>query len=80
MGGEGGHQGEKGRGGQVCGVGERGRPRRAKRGERATTRFSLRERRNEATDDSNLASNGPQPFSHIHAPKINLRQHFFGIL
>ena len=44
----------------------------AQKGERATTRVSLREKRNDATDDSNLASNGPQPFSHIHAPKINL--------
>jgi hypothetical protein len=27
---------------------------------------------------SDLASNGPQPFSHIHAPKINFWQHFLG--
>jgi hypothetical protein len=40
----------------------------------------LREKRSDATDDSDLASNGPQPFSHIHAPKINLWQLFFGIL
>jgi hypothetical protein len=40
----------------------------------------LREKRSDATDDSDLASNSPQPFSHIHAPKINLWQHFFGIL
>jgi hypothetical protein len=39
--------------------------------------FSLREKRSDTTDDSDLASNGPQPFSHIHAPKINLWQHFF---
>jgi hypothetical protein len=50
------------------------------KGERATTWVSLREKRNDATDDSDLASNGPQPFSHIHASKINLWQHFFGIL
>jgi hypothetical protein len=50
------------------------------KGERATTRVSLREKRNDATDDFDLASNGPQPFSHIHAPKINLLQYFFGIL
>jgi hypothetical protein len=52
----------------------------AKKGEkggRAATRVSLREKRNDASDDSDLASNGPQPFSHIHAPKINLWQHFF---
>jgi hypothetical protein len=48
------------------------------KGERATTRVSLREKRNDGTDDSDLASNGPQPFSHIHAPKINLWQHCFG--
>jgi hypothetical protein len=36
--------------------------------------------RSDATDDSDLASNGPQPFSHIHAPKINLWQLFLGIL
>jgi hypothetical protein len=56
----------KGGGGQ-----ERGK------GGRAATRVSLREKRNYASDDSDLASNGPQPFSHIHAPKINLWQHFF---
>jgi hypothetical protein len=37
------------------------------KGEKATTSVSLREKRNDATDDSDLASNGPQPFSHIHA-------------
>jgi hypothetical protein len=72
-------QGEKGRGGQVGGK-KGGRPKKGQKGERATTRVSLREKRNDATDDSDLASNGPQPFSHIHAPKINLWQHFFGIL
>ena len=50
------------------------------KGEKATTRVSLREKRSDATDDSDLASNGPQPFSHIHASKINLWQLFFGIL
>jgi hypothetical protein len=29
---------------------------------------------------SDIASNVSQSFSHIHAPKINLLQHFFGIL
>jgi hypothetical protein len=28
----------------------------------ATTRVFLREKQNDATDDSDLASNGPQPF------------------
>jgi hypothetical protein len=32
------------------------------KGEKATTRVSLREKQNDATDDSDLASNGPQPF------------------
>jgi hypothetical protein len=51
----------RGEGAAKC-VGEKGgRPRRAK-GEKATTRVSLREKRNDATDDSDLASNGPQPF------------------
>jgi hypothetical protein len=68
-------QAERGRGGQVWGGGERD-----KRGKRATTRVSLREKRSDARDDSDLASNDPQPFSHIHAPKINLWQQFFGIL
>jgi hypothetical protein len=27
---------------------------------------------------SDVASNGPQPFFHIHAPKINFGQHFLG--
>jgi hypothetical protein len=73
-------QGERGRGGQVW-VGKGGvAAKKGQKGERATTRVSLGEKRNDATDDSDLASNGPQPFSHIHAPKINLWQHFFGIL
>jgi hypothetical protein len=71
-------QGERGRGGQVCG-GEGGvAAKKGQKGERATTRVSLREKRNDATNDSDLASNGPQSFSHIHAPKINLWQHFLG--
>jgi hypothetical protein len=68
------NQGERGRGSQVCVWGRKG----GKKGERATTRVSLREKRNDATDDSDLASNDPQPFSHIHAPKINLWQLFLG--
>jgi hypothetical protein len=61
----------RGRGGQVWGA--RGvAAKKRQKGGRATTRVSLQEERNEATDDSDLASNGPQPFSHIHAPKINL--------
>jgi hypothetical protein len=59
--------------------GERGvATKKGQKGERATTRVSLREKRNDAIDDSDLASNGPQPFSYIHTPKINLRQHFLG--
>jgi hypothetical protein len=63
MGGEGGQPRGEGKGRpSVWGAGtKRGRPRRAK-GERATTRVSLREKRNDATDDSDSASNGPQPF------------------
>jgi hypothetical protein len=71
---------QRGRGGAAK-CGERGVA--AKKGEtggRAATRVSLREKRNDASDDSELASNGSQSFSHIHAPKINLWQHFLGIL
>jgi hypothetical protein len=53
-------QGERGRGGHVCG-GERRAAKKGQKGERVTTRVSLREKRNDATDDSDLASNGPQP-------------------
>jgi hypothetical protein len=72
MGGEG--QPAKGKGGGAAKCwGKRGvEAKKGQKGERATTRVSLREKRNDATDDSDLASNGPQPFSHIHAPKINL--------
>jgi hypothetical protein len=81
MGGEGSQPKEKGeRGGQVLEGGKGWRPSRGKRGKRPPLGFSLREKRSDATDDSDFASNGPQPFSHIHAPKINLWQHFFGIL
>jgi hypothetical protein len=69
------NQGEMGRGSQVWGEG--GGCQEGAKGGKATTRVSLREKRNDATDDSDLASNGPQPFSHIHTPKINLWQHFF---
>jgi hypothetical protein len=66
--------------------GRRGRPAQWERREgrpsvgRLPLGFSLQEKRSDTIDDSDLASNGPQPFSHIHAPKINLWQHFFGIL
>jgi hypothetical protein len=55
-------------------------PRMGEKGGRVATRVSLREKRNDASDDSDLASNGPKSFSHIHAPKINLWQRFLGIL
>jgi hypothetical protein len=54
-------QGERGRGGQMCG-GRKGGGQEGQKGEKATTRVSLREKRNDATDDSDLASNDPQPF------------------
>jgi hypothetical protein len=60
-----------------CGRGEGWRPSSGNRGKRPPLGFSLWEKRSDTTDDSDLASNGPQPFSHIHAPKINLWQHFF---
>jgi hypothetical protein len=71
-------QGERKEGRPSVGGGGKGwRPSRGKRGKRLPLGFSLREERSDATDDSDLASNGPQPFSHIHAPKINLWQQFF---
>jgi hypothetical protein len=78
MGGEDGQpKGKGGRGGQVWEGGKGWQPSRGKRGKRSPLGFSLREKRSDATDDSDLSSNGPQLFSHIHAPKINLWQHFF---
>jgi hypothetical protein len=70
-------KGKGGRGDQVWEGGKGWRPSRGKRGKRLPLGFSLREKRRDATYDSDLASNGPQPFSNIHAPKINLWQHFF---
>jgi hypothetical protein len=78
MGGEDGQpKGKGGRGGQVWEGGKGWRPSRGKRGKRLPLGFSLQEKRSDASDDSDLASNSPQPFSHIHALKINLWQHFF---
>jgi hypothetical protein len=48
-------------GSQVC-VGRKGAAKKAKRGKRPPPTVSLREKRNDATDDSDLASNSPQPF------------------
>jgi hypothetical protein len=59
--------------------GERGvATNKGQKGERATTRVSMREKRNDATFNSYLASNGPQPLPHIRALKINLWQPFLG--
>jgi hypothetical protein len=66
------NQGERGRGGQVCGGGGKG--------ERATIRVSLGEKRNDATDDSDLASNGPQPFFPHPRTEDQPLATFFGIL
>jgi hypothetical protein len=74
-------QGESGEGRPSVGGGGKGwRPSRGKTGQKATTRVSLREKRSDTTDDSDLASNGPQPFSHIHTPKITFGNIYFGIL
>jgi hypothetical protein len=75
MGGEGGQPRGEGKGRPSVG-GRKGGDQEGAKGEKATTRVSLWEKRNDATDDSDLACNGPQPFSHIHAPKINLWQLF----
>ena len=55
-------KGKGGRGDQVWEGGKGWRPSRGKRGKRPSLGFSLREKRSDATDDSDLASNGPQPF------------------
>jgi hypothetical protein len=70
-------KGKEERGGQVWEGGKGWRPSRGKRGKRPPLGFSLREKRSDATYDSDLASNGPRPFSYIHAPKINLLATFF---
>jgi hypothetical protein len=51
-------------------------PQTRQRGQRATTRVSLREKRNDAIDDSGLASNGPHPRTEDQP----LAKNFFGIL
>jgi hypothetical protein len=80
MGGEGGQPRGEGKGRpSVWGREGGGRPRRVK-GERATTRVSLREKRNDATDDSDLASNGPRLFFPHPRTKDQPLATFFGIL
>ena len=80
MGGEGGQPRGEGKGRPSVWGEKGGQPRRAK-GEKATTRVSLREKRNDAIDDSDLASNGPQPFFPYPLTEDQLLgQHFFGIL
>jgi hypothetical protein len=79
MGGEGGQPRGGGRGSQVCG-GRKGGGQEGQKGERATTRVSLREKRNDTTDDSDLASNGPQPFfPHPHTEDQPLATFFWDI-
>jgi hypothetical protein len=70
----------RGRGRLSVGGGEKGgwAAKKGQKGKRATTRVSLREKRNDATDDSDLASNGPQPFSDIHAPNSTFGNIFLG--
>ena len=75
-------QGERGRGGQVCGGGggERGGSQEGAKGEKATTRVSLREKRNDAAYDSDLASNDRQPFfPHPHTEDQPLATFFWDI-
>jgi hypothetical protein len=62
MGGEGGQPRGEGKGRPSVWGKKRG-GQEGQKGERATTRVSLQEKRNDATDDSDLASNDPQPFS-----------------
>ena len=64
----------RGRGGQGWGKGGVGGQEKGKKG--ATTRV-LWEKETTPQMSLDFASNGPQLFPHIHAPKINLWQHFF---
>jgi hypothetical protein len=52
----------RGEGAAKCVWGRNGGGQEGQKGERATTRVSFREKRNDAIDDSDLGSNGPQPF------------------
>ena len=65
----------RGRGGQGWGKGGVGGQEKGKIGG-ATTRV-LWEKETTPQMSLDFASNGPQLFPHIHAPKINLWQHFF---
>ena len=60
--------------------GRKGGDQEGQKGKRATTRVSLREKRNDATDDSDLASNGPQPFFPHPRTEDQPLATFFGIL
>jgi hypothetical protein len=62
MGGEGGQPRGEGKGRPSVWGGRKGGSQEGQKAERATTRVSLREKRNDTTDDSDLASNGPQTF------------------
>jgi hypothetical protein len=50
---------------------KKGREGRPGRGERGAPRVFCERKETTPQMTSDLASNGPQPFSHIHAPKIN---------
>jgi hypothetical protein len=50
------------------------------KGGKGHTRVSFREKRNDATDDSDLASNGPQPFFPTSMHRRSTFGNFFGIL
>jgi hypothetical protein len=71
---------ERGRPGKGKGGGKKGegewRPRKGKGGGHLGFFCGRKETTLQMTSD--LASNGPQPFSHIHAPKINFFSTFFG--
>jgi hypothetical protein len=71
----------RGEGAAKC-VGERrgGGGQEGQKGERATTRVSLREKRNDATYDSDLASNSPPLFFPHPCTEDQPLATFFGIL
>jgi hypothetical protein len=70
----------RGRGAAKCLWGERGGDQEGQKGEKASPRVSLREKRNDATNDSDLASNGPQPFFPHPRIKDQPLETFFWIL
>jgi hypothetical protein len=80
MGGESGQPRGEGKGRPSVWGGERGGGKKGKRGKGPPLGFLWGEKRNDATDDSDLASNGPQPFFPHPRTEDQPLATFFGIL